>query len=241
MQREQPLEEQAAKQARQHPHMQEEPWATGNPTGAVRRQTPAGDDHVDMGMVGQRRAPGVQDAGHADPCAEALGVGRDRHHRLGGRLEQQVVHRLLVPVGDAGDLGRQSEDDVEVLHRKQVLGARGHPVARRRSLARCAGGALSARRAVPVLAGVVGDVLVAALGAARHMPAERLGPAGLDRRHHLELGQADMPGTGPPPRGAVGAEDVSDLQPWPGHAPPGVMALRIGAPGPAVLSYARRG
>ena len=58
---------------------------------------------------------------------------------------------------------------------------------------------------------------MAALGASRHMPAERLGPAGLDRRHDLELGQADMPGIGPPPRGAVGAEDVSDLQRGPGH------------------------
>ena len=56
-----------------------------------------------------------------------------------------------------------------------------------------------------------------ALGAGRHMPAERLGSAGLDRRHDLELGQADMPGIGPPPRGAVGAKDVSDLQRGPGH------------------------
>ena len=72
MQREQPLEEQAAKQARQHPHMQEEPWATANPTGAVRRLTPAGDVHVDMGMVRQRGPPGVQHAGHADLRAEAL-------------------------------------------------------------------------------------------------------------------------------------------------------------------------
>lgn len=107
MQHEQPFEEQAAKQARHHPHMQEEPWATGNPTGAVRRQTPAGDDHVDMGVVGQRRPPGVQHAGHADPRAEALRVGRDGRHGLGRGAEQQVVYRLLVPVRDPGDLGRQ--------------------------------------------------------------------------------------------------------------------------------------
>ncbi len=62
---------------------------------------------------------------------------------------------------------------------------------------------------------------VAALGARRHVPAERLRPAGFDRRHHLELGQADMPGMGPPPRGAMGAEDVGDLQPSSGHPGPG--------------------
>ena len=58
MQRAQPLNEQAAKQPGQHPHMQEEARAAGNPAGAVQRQAAAGDDHVDMGMVGQRRAPG---------------------------------------------------------------------------------------------------------------------------------------------------------------------------------------
>ena len=206
----QPFQKQASEQPRQNPHMQEEPGAAGDPPRAVGRQAAAGHDHVDVGMVGQRRSPGVQHAGHADPGAHALGIGRDGHHRFRRRLEQQPVDRPLVPVGDLRDLGRQGEDDVEILHRQQVLGARRHPVARRRSLT---------LRAVPVLAGVVGDVMVAALGAARHMPAERLGPAGLDRRHHLELGEADMPRIGLPPRRTMGAEDVSDLQLWPGHRP----------------------
>jgi hypothetical protein len=34
---------------------------------------------------------------------------------------------------------------------------------------------------VPVLAGIVSDVLVVALGASRHMPSERLGSAGFYR------------------------------------------------------------
>ncbi len=59
--------------------------------------------------------------------------------------------------------------------------------------------------------------MVAALGAPGYMPAERLGPASLNRRHHFELGQADMSGIVPPPRGAMGTEDVSDLQLRPGH------------------------
>ena len=46
---------------------------------------------------------------------------------------------------------------------------------------------------MPVLALIVRDVMVAALGARRHMPAERLGSAGLYRRHHFELAQTDMP------------------------------------------------
>lgn len=51
------------------------------------------------------------------------------------------------------------------------------------------------------------------------MPAERLGPAGFDRRHHPELGEADMPGIGPPPCGTMGAKDVSDFKPRAGHRP----------------------
>lgn len=122
-------------------------------------------------MVGQRRPPSVQHAGHADPGAEPLGVGCDGRDRFGGRPEQQAIDGLLVPQGDLRDLGWQGEDDVEILHGQKVLGARRHPVARRRSLA---------LRTVPVLAGIVGDMMVAALGAARYMPAERLGPAGFD-------------------------------------------------------------
>ena len=62
-------------------------------------------------------------------------------------------------------------------------------------------------------------MMVAALGAARHMPAKRFGSAGFNRRHHLELGQADMPRIGLPPRRTVSSEDASDLQPGPGQRP----------------------
>ena len=54
-------------------------------------------DHVDVRVVGHRRAPGVQHGGDADAGAEMLRIGGDGQHRLGRRLEQQVVdHRLVV-------------------------------------------------------------------------------------------------------------------------------------------------
>ena len=56
-------------------------------TSAVQGNAPARNDHVDMRMVGERRSPGVQHGGHADPRAQVFGVGRDRDHRLGGGLE----------------------------------------------------------------------------------------------------------------------------------------------------------
>src|SRR5215470_9581247 len=69
---------------------------------------------------------------------------------------------------------------------------------------------------MPVTTGVVGDLRVAALVvlAARDMPAERHRAAVLDRRHHLELAEADMAGVGLAPRRAMAAEDIRNLQPW---------------------------
>jgi hypothetical protein len=69
-------------------------------------------------MVGERRAPGVEDGEHADAGAEVFGIGRDGDQGLGRSLEQDVVDHGLVVVGDVGDLGRQREHDVKVRHRQ---------------------------------------------------------------------------------------------------------------------------
>ncbi len=61
---------------------------------------------------------------------------------------------------------------MEVLDWQQVLGAGRHPVARRWCLTFWT---------VPVLATIVGNMLVVALGAGGHMPAKRLCSAGLNR------------------------------------------------------------
>jgi hypothetical protein len=44
------------------------------------------------------------------------------------------------------------------------------------------------------------------------MPAKRCGAAVLDRRHHLELDKAQMPGLRDPVCGPGSAEDVGDLK-----------------------------
>src|SRR5260370_1183400 len=91
----------------------------------------------------------------------------------------------------------------------QHLGlALGEPVLCRRALA---------LRAMPVAAAVVRDLGVRALLAARDMAAERRGAAALDRRHHLQLVEADVPGIGAPPCRPMAAEDIRDLQYRTGH------------------------
>src|SRR3979490_1712580 len=73
---------------------------------------------------------------------------------------------------------------------------------------------------MPVAAGIIGDLRIGALLvlAARDMAAERCRAAVLDRRHHLELAEADMAGVGSAPRRAMAAEDIPTLQPWMSHA-----------------------
>jgi hypothetical protein len=67
-------------------------------------------------------------------------------------------------------------------------------------------------------AGVVCDAFVRAVLAALDVSAERGGATGLDRRHDLQLAEADMTGVDDAPRRAMGAKDVGDLQRGPRHA-----------------------
>ena len=140
------LQEEAAEEARQHPHGQEEALATGDPAPTVRREPATGYDAVDMGVMGERRAPGMQNGDQAQPCAQSLGVGSDGLQGLGGGLEQQVIDHGLVLEGDGGDLGRQGEDDMEIGRGQQVRLAFRQPDLGRRTLT---------LRAMAVAAGVV--------------------------------------------------------------------------------------
>ena len=90
------VEEETAEEPRQHPHGQEEAGLAGDPARSVGRQAAAGNDDMDVRMMGERRAPGVQDGGEADARAQMLRVGGDRDQRLGRGPEQEVVDGCLV-------------------------------------------------------------------------------------------------------------------------------------------------
>ena len=112
------LQDQPAEQAREHTDVEEKVGSAGDPARTIERDAAARHDHMDMRMVIERRAPGMEDREHTDTGAEVLGIGRDGNHGLGRGLEQDVVDRGLVLVGDVGDFGRQREHDVEVRHRQ---------------------------------------------------------------------------------------------------------------------------
>ena len=153
-------------------------------------------------MVCHRRSPCVEDGGDADAGAEVLRVSRDRHHRLRRRAEQQIVDDRLVLQGDVRDLGGKREDDMEVADRQQVGFALGQPGARSGALA---------FGAMPVAAAVVGNAPVSAVLAGIDVAAECRRAAVLDRRHDLELGQAEMTGLSGTIAGSFSSEDIGDL------------------------------
>src|SRR3546814_7262543 len=65
---------------------------------------------------------------------------------------------------------------------------------------------------MPVAATVVGDPPMPAVGAGFDASTERGGAAMFDRRHDLELMQAQMPGMRGAIRGPCSTEDVGDLE-----------------------------
>ena len=67
-------------------------------------------------------------------------------------------------------------------------------------------------RAMPVAAGVVGDLHLGAGVAAQYVSPQRRAAALFDGGHHLELTQAQVTVLRLPPGRPVGAEDVRDLQ-----------------------------
>ncbi|ANY84413.1 hypothetical protein BB934_40110 (plasmid) [Microvirga ossetica] len=141
---------------------------------------------------------------------QVLRIGGQGEQGLGGGLEQEIINHRLVGPGQIADRGRQREHHMEVGHGQQLGFALSKPVPGRRPLA---------FRAVPVAAGIVGNLRTGTALAALHMPAERGRAAGLDRAHHLELAEADVTRMGSTPGGSVGAEDLRHLESRVGHGP----------------------
>ena len=126
---------------------------------------------MDVGMVLQVLAPGVEDGQEADLGPEVLGIGGDLPQGLGGGSGTAGRRPPGVLEGDRAERRREGEDDVEVFDGEQ-LGFPGlHPVG---------GGGGLALGAVAVAARVVGDLLMPALVALLDVSAQRGGAAGGD-------------------------------------------------------------
>lgn len=100
------------------------------------------------------------------------GVDADVENQLGTAPVSAPDHRsCCLALGDVGDLSWQREDQMELLHRQQIICPRRHPITRGWSLT---------LQAMPVFATVVCDMLVIAFGASRHVPTARFCSASLN-------------------------------------------------------------
>ena len=77
-----PLAHQSAEQPREHLDGEKEARLARYPAPPVRREAATRHDAMNVGMMGERRAPAVQHHGDADLGTEMLGIGRDAQERL---------------------------------------------------------------------------------------------------------------------------------------------------------------
>src|ERR1019366_2715106 len=85
---------------RESTRTEEEPRLARHPPVGIEGEAAAGYDAVNVRMMSQRRAPGMQHEGRADPGAQMRRIGGDRAQGLGGEVEQQCIENLLVGIGD---------------------------------------------------------------------------------------------------------------------------------------------
>jgi hypothetical protein len=159
---------------------------------------------MEVRMMVEVLAPGMEDCGEADLGTEVLRIGGDGDQSLGGGFEQEAVDRRLVLIRDGSDRCRQREDDVKVGDREQLGFASGEPLRRSAPLA---------PGAVAVATRVVGDAGMGTVLATLDVPAERSRTASFYRVHDAKLASAYMPGIDFAPGRTVAAEDIRHLKP----------------------------
>ena len=166
---------------------------------------------MQMRVMLQTLAPGMQDGDEADLCAQMSGIRRDRAQSLGCGVKQDVVDGGLILVCNRGDFFGQREDDVEIVYGDEVGLAIFQSLRAHQRLA---------LRTVPIAATVVGDALVAASVTLLYMPAERFRAATLDRAHDAALPTAEGISVLLAIIGSDLAEDVRHFEPGGSHHPP---------------------
>lgn len=87
-----------------------------SPCATIGPQAAAGDDVMDMGMIGELPSPGVKDAEEAEFASE---MARDARNLLESRhalIEEDLVEELLMRTAQSAQLFGQGEGDQEIGH-----------------------------------------------------------------------------------------------------------------------------
>ena len=176
----------AAKELAQRLEWQEEGAAGVTPlTSAV--QAASRDQAVQVRMVAEVAAPGVQGHEQAGQGAEVARVGAQVEQAGASGVEEQAGHEAAVELPQADEAVGQGEDDVEMRARQQLGQLCGQPTLARR---------LGAAWTAAVATGVVLHRGEVALGARQHVHAhggpealaDAVGRALLARVQHMGLG-----------------------------------------------------
>ena len=171
-------EELAAEQRTGDVNRKEEVRRRADPAATIAGEATAGNDAMQVWVIGELSGPGMQDGGDGELCAEPFRVAPELQQRGARAVEEQVEAAVRMTTAEWTQLGRQGEDDVEVVGRQQPLLAALQPTVRGQSLAF---GAMS------VAAGIVRRALEAALTAHVQMATEGGSATALDVAKHAPL------------------------------------------------------
>jgi hypothetical protein len=153
------------------------------PAEAVRGQTAAGYEQVDVRMVAQIARPGLEHRGDAEFGAEVFGLGGQVLQRAGAFPEQGGIPLPLGGADGFAQLLRHREGHQEIRHGQQARALAFEP---ERGVVPAAAGTR------PVVARMIREVVLAA-GAVVELPAQGRGPAPEDRPHGGVLFSRDEP------------------------------------------------
>src|SRR5262245_6980970 len=106
-----------------------------NPAGMIWCDPTAGNNAVDVGMEQQVLSPRVTNAKEANLGSEIFRIACDFQKRFSNTAEQQVVQLGFVLQHERVQLVWQSEHDVEITRRQQLLFSGGDPTLPRLVLA----------------------------------------------------------------------------------------------------------
>src|SRR5580658_4070381 len=182
--------------------------AAGDPAGAIRGESSAGNDAMQMRMKMQVLTPGVQHGEKADRGAEVSGIGGDGEQSFRSGLKQNGVNLSLVLKRQAADLLRKSEHDVEVRNGQELRLLLGEPLGAGRGLAL---GAVAIATRVEYFDAMSAPVALI------EMTAQDRGPAvpNVSKRFPLLAREHGVPAS--QEIVSMGAEDIGQFQPMRFH------------------------
>jgi len=163
------VEKLSTKERAQDMNREEKVLGCGHPRTVLGQSAP-GDDAVGVGVELEIAGPGVEHGSDSEQrgAAPPLRVAAEREQASRSGFEQEVKHRLGMASGQVAQLGREREDDMEVVDGQDPVEPLGHPARAAERLA---------LRTVAIATGVVDRVLVTTGSAMEEMAAQEGGSA----------------------------------------------------------------